>query len=229
MAFNTADRIISAAMVDAGLMAEGDTPTAAQYASYTNRLNDLINLWQTQGIKIWTQLDLPVTLVAGQAKYSVVGVSSTKPLRILADDSYYLYTANSVKRPVSLISRNEYSRLSATAQGGPVTQIWVDKQRLTLDVYCWLVPDTNEAANGALHVTIQQQIPNLVSSTDEVQFPQEWYMALRWGLADDICSGQPQAIMDRCAARSVAFREALEAWDVEDAATYFYPQMRGRV
>ncbi len=52
-------------------------------------------------------------------------------------------------------------------------------------------------------------------------------MALRWGLADDICTGQPGEIMRRCAERAKAYREALEDWDVEDAATQFQPDPQG--
>ena len=51
-------------------------------------------------------------------------------------------------------------------------------------------------------------------------------MALRWALADDICTGQPQAIMDRCAGRSRYYKEILEGWDVEDAPTRFTPDQR---
>lgn len=228
MAFNTADRIITYAMVDAGLIAEGDTPTAAQYATYVNRLNDIINLWQTQGVKLWTNVDLSVTLVAGQGMYTFgpsSGIVMTKPMRIL-DESYYM-DANGIKRPVSLIGRQDYNRLSTNTQQGPINQIYVDKQLTQLIVNTWLVPDANTAL-GTLHVVLQQQITNLVTSSDTLSFPQEWFIALRWGLADDICTGQPQAIMDRCKANATAYREALEGWDVDDAPVMFTPDQRHR-
>ena len=48
-------------------------------------------------------------------------------------------------------------------------------------------------------------VPKLVKgkkASSPKGFAQEWRIALRWGLADDIATGQPQAIMDRCAQRA---------------------------
>ena len=66
----------------------------------------------------------------------------------------------------------------------------------------------------------------MVMLTDETAFPLEWSMGLRWGLADELATGQPQAIMDRCERRATAYREKLEDWDVEDAPTSFAPDQR---
>ena len=51
-------------------------------------------------------------------------------------------------------------------------------------------------------------------------------MGLRWALADELSTGQPQAIMDRCERKATAYRQALEDWDVEDAPTSFTPDQR---
>ena len=223
--FNTPDRIIRMAMVDAGYLQDGDDPTPEQYANYLNRLNDLINYWQTQGLKLWLQYDLAVPLVAGQAAYTIGpggSVPMTKPLRVI--QGYYL-DGSSVKRPLLPLSRDEYTRLSTVTQQGALNSYFVDKQVSVLSVHFWLVPDT-VAATGTAQLIVQQQVTNLVSLTDTMNFPQEWFLALRWGLADDICTGQPQAIMDRCAGKAMFYLNALEAWDVEDASTMFQPDQR---
>jgi len=213
-------------MVDAGYLQEGDDPTSEQYANYLNRLNDLINFWQTQGLKLWLQQDLEVTLTSGQGLYTLGpggSVDMTKPTRVL-NNAYYLDTTGN-RRPLTMISRDEYMRLSNVIQEGAVNSYFVDKQLSRLDIYLWLVPDAM-AATGKVHLLIQQQVNNLVSLTDTMNFPQEWFLALRWGLADDICTGQPQSIMDRCMFKATQFRDALEAWDVEDASTMFQPDHR---
>jgi hypothetical protein len=92
-------------------------------------------------------------------------------------------------------------------------------------VYMWLVPDT-EAATGEVHLMIQQQIQNLVSVTDDMSLPIEWFLWARWALASDLATGQPQAIMDRCANFAEGYRKLLEDWDVEDAGTFFTPDRR---
>lgn len=219
-------RAIAMGMVDAGLLQEGDEPNSEQYASGMNRLNDLIRFWQTQGLKLWLQLDLAVPLAVGQATYTIGSsgdVNMTRPMRVL-DDGYYI-DSSSNKRPINLISRNEYTRLSNVVQQGSVTSYFVDKQQNFMAVSFWLVPDT-QAATGVAHLLVQQQVSSLVSLTDTMNFPIEWFLWLRWMFADDIATGQPQAIMDRCSARATAYREALEGWDVEDASTSFQPDQR---
>lgn len=227
-AFNSADRIITQAMRNAGLLDDLSSPSTDQYTAYLPRLNDLINFWQTQGLKLWLQYDLGVTLVQGQEKYTISptgDVVMTKPTRIL-DNGYFLDT-NGTRRPLMLISRDEWTRLSNHSTEGAISSYFVDKLRDKIDVYVWTLPDAT-AATGTLHVLIQQQITNLVTVNDSMDFPQEWFIALHWGLADEISTGQPQAIMDRCTQRAQFYREKLEDWDVEDASTFFQMDARNR-
>lgn len=223
--YSTPQRIIRDAMIDSGLLMEGGDPSSEQFANYSNRLKDVINTWQTQGLKLWTQVDQSVTLVEGQADYTFkVGgsVSMVRPLRAL--QGYFLDTAGN-KTPIYPLSRNELMTLSNSTETGAISQYFVDKLRTQMKVTFWLVPDAT-AATGTAHLLLQQQIENFTGLTDEIDFPIEWYMALRWGLADDICTGQPDAIVSRCSVKAAAFRQALEDWDVEDASTYFQPDAR---
>lgn len=223
--FPTPQRIIFYAMKDAGLLQDGDVPNSDQFVEYGNRLNDLINFWQTQGLKLWLNVDTSVTLVSGTATYTLGLTGSTvmtKPLRGL--QAYFL-DASSNKTPLIPLSWNEYLNLSNTTTSGSLNSFFVNKQRAYLEVRVWNVPDAT-AALGTLHLLLQTQVQNFTGLTDTMDFPQEWFLALRWGLADDICTGQPQAIMDRCQQRSEAYRMALEAWDTEDASTTFTPDQR---
>ena len=61
----------------------------------------------------------------------------------------------------------------------------------------------------------------------DIAFPVEWFQALRWGLADELCSGQPQLIMERCERKAMMYRDLLEDWDVEDTSTRVTPDMSG--
>jgi hypothetical protein len=213
-------------MKDAGLLAEGDDPTPEQFAEHLGRLQDMVNVWQTKGIKLWLQLDQAITLTAGLATYTFGPAGTTvmtKPTRII-DDGYYL-DANSNRRPIRLISRNEYNLLSNPTTQGPINSYWVDKQQTQLSVKFWLIPDT-QAALGTAHLILQQQVTNPINLVETLNFPLEWFMALRWGLADEICTGQPSAIVQRCAQRALYYMTILEDWDVEDASTRFTPDQQ---
>lgn len=214
-------------MDNARLLREGDTPTPEQYAKYLNRLNDLVNLWQTQGLKLWLNQDISIPLVAGTANYRIgpaQAVNMTKPLRVLHESSYYINVGNN-RRPLYPLAWDDYNRLSNVVNRGAVNSYFVDKQRDYLNVFFWLTPDT-DAATGTAHLLIQAQVTESVSLTDTMDFPREWFMALHWGLASDICVGQPSDIVQMCLAKSQEYKEALENWDVEDAPTRIEPDQR---
>ena len=223
---NTAYGIIGSAMTEAGLLQDGDEPNGEQLAKHIVRLQNMINFWVTQGLKLWLGVDQSVTLVAGQQLYTFQpsgSVNMTKPLRAL--QGYYLDSTGTTRRPIYPISWEEWLRLSAVTQTGQISQYFVDKQATVLNVRFWLIPDAT-AALGTAHLYLEQQVTQLVSLTDTMAFPIEWTLALVWGLADEICTGQPAAIVQRCQQRATYYRTALEDWDVEDTPTQFVPDQR---
>ncbi len=218
---NTAKAIIDTAMRHAGRLSEGQIPSSDQYANYSSDLLRLIQLWQTQGLKLWLQTDMEIPLVSGQNLYQLGpggDINMIRPVRAL--QGYYLYQG--VRRPIYPLSRDEWMRLSTVTQTGQISQYFIDKQQELLNVYFWLTPDY-VAAQGSAHLLLQQQIGTPAALTDEMNFPAEWSIALVWGLADEISTGQPQTIMDRCQQRAAVYRTMLEDWDVEDASTSFSP------
>jgi hypothetical protein len=224
---NSAYSILCDGLRESGKVQRGSEPDSELLADGMRRLNDMINLWQTQGLKLWLQFDLPVPLVAGQNPYTIGpggSVNMSKPLRVL--DSCYYVDVNNIRRPLSpLLSRDDYARLSNPTQQGPVNQLFCDKQQSQLIIWFWLVPDA-QAALGVAHLLIQQQVTNFVNLTDDMNFPNEWRLALVWGIADEMCSGQPASVQQRCGTKASLYFDALNNWDVEDAATVFQPDMR---
>lgn len=220
---NTPFAIISDAYQDAGLMQEGQEPNSDQIVKGMRRLSDMILLWQTQGLKLWLNVDTAVPLVAGQASYTFTpggDVSMVRPFRVL--QGYWLSPQN-IRTPLRVMAWEEYLRLSqVTGNNGALNSYFVNKGDTALTVFFWLTPDAT-AALGVAHVLLQTQATQFTEVTDTMNFPIEWRMALRWGLADELATGQPLAIMSRCESRATAYRTALEDWDVEDAPTRFQP------
>lgn len=217
--------LIQKAYEDAGMMTIGGTPTTAQYARGLDRLNDIINLWATQGLKLWLQEDLTLPLVAGKVTYSLGpggDLSMAKPLSIF--QAYYL-TTNQSRQPLVILSRDEWTRLSQTNVLGAINSFFPDKQLTYLYVSFYNTPDAT-AATGSAHLITRVAANNFVLTTDTIGLPVEWYIALRWALADELATAQPKEVQDRCAQRAGAYRTALEDFDVEDAPTYFQPDMR---
>lgn len=228
--FNTPLRIIGEAMRNAGKLDQEQDPNSTQYAQGLSKLNDIINYEQTQGLKLWLDYDLAIAapiLTAGTALYTI-GPTGTvvlpgKPLRVL--QGYYV-DASGNRRPIDPpLARQQYYRLSNVINQGAVTSYYVDKQQNTLNVYLWNTPDA-QAATGTVHLIIQTQITNMISLTEAMSFPMEWFIYLQWALAEQLATGQPIAISSNCEKMAQRYRVALEGWDVEDADTRFTPDSR---
>lgn len=217
--------VVQKAYEDAGYVQEGSRVTDDQIIRGLARLNDLIALYQTQGLKLWLESDVSVTLVASQEAYDLMpggDVDMVRPLRV--KQAYYLSSSGN-RRPLGLISRDEYTRLGHVNQVGELNSVFVEKLVDRLRVHPWQMPSA-AAALGTLHLIVHQQAHGLTSVSHTTGFPPEWVIALRWGLADEICTGQPAEIVQRCAQRASAFRTALEDFDVEDTETFFQPDSR---
>lgn len=221
----TASAIITKAYQDAQKLSRFATLSADQQADGLDRLNDIINLWQTQGLKLFLETETVVTLVAGQQLYTLMpggSVSMARPLEV-KEASYWSPDDNS--RPLIIISRQEWTALSNRTAEGSVNQIFVEKLYDRMNIYVWNIPDTT-AAEGTLHVVLRNQATNPATIGASILFPPEWAIALRWGLADELASGMPDSVQQRCQVRAQAYRQALEDWDVENVETYFQPDQR---
>ena len=217
--------LVTKAYQDAGIVSKLASPSSTQIQDGLDRINDIINLWATQGLKLWLQEDLPLTLTANKTTYSLGpggDINMVKPLSVF--QAYYLTSAQS-RQPLTILSRDEWTRLSQTNVLGSVNSFFPDKQLTFLYVSFYNTPDAT-AATGTAHLITRVAASNFVLSTDTVGLPVEWYIALRWALADDLATSQPAEIQARCAQRAGAFRTALEDFDVEDAATFFAPDSR---
>lgn len=223
---NTVYGIICDAMKDAGYLQLGEDPNSEQLAEYMRRLCDIVNLWQTQGIKLFLIEEQTLAMVAGQQAYQLASPQTTPPAKHLRVLAGRVVDADGVTvRPLTSMSWEEWNRIPS-GQSGPVVRYFVDKTVDALNVKLWNVPDTAEVLNELIF-TVHRQIVNPINLLEDMQFPQEWRIALRWGLANDICTGQPKEIMDRCEKFANIYRTALEDWDVEDTSTTFEVDTQG--
>lgn len=221
MSSNTIYGIIADAMMDAGYLQEGQIPNGQQLADNGRKLCDLVNLWQTQGLKLFLNKLITVPLVADKSDYSLGPTGDVVMARPLRAFEANIVTPEGIRRPLTVLSWEEWMRLGqVTNNSGTVSSYMLDKQNTQTVIKLWNAPDATDALN-TLQILMQIQAPNPWNLEEDSYFPPEWRIALRWGLADEICTGQPQAIMDRCSKRASSYRNALEDFDVEDGPVMF--------
>lgn len=213
-------RMVKQALKDCGRLQTGDEPTGEVLADALGRITDLMNFWQTQGLKLFLNQLLSITPVSGTSLYTLGpggSLITSKPTRVL---EAWRVQSDGSRVPLNSLSWNQYYRLGNLTDGGVTNSYFVDKQTTNLLVRFWPVPDAVTSA-GTFELLTQAQATTPTELDETISFPVEWYLALRWGLADELASGQPAVIMDRCAGKAAAYRQALEDWDVEDTSTIF--------
>src|SRR5574337_1954374 len=215
----TAQYIVQAAYEDAGKVGIGVNVSTNQMTRGLLRLADMINLWATQGLKLWLWQTINIPLVQGQSLYTLNlsgNVVMTQPLQAIT--AYYLDSTNTNSRPLMNISQTDYALLANKSQQSAVNSFTIIKTYNSFNIQLWPVPDNS---GGSVNILLRTHASVPVLSTDTIQFPDEWTIALRWGLADEICTGSSREVQQRCEQRASAYRKALENWDVESADVKF--------
>ncbi len=141
-------------------------------------LNMLLKGWQADGVRTWTLTEGQLSLVQGQVSYvfGVGGDVATVPFDM--DD--VRINRSSTDLQMLQMSRQEYfSMPNKTSQGYP-TQYYYDRQRDTGVLYVWMAPDST---GGTLKFTYRRIIDSIINANDTLDLPQEWYLAITYGLA----------------------------------------------
>jgi len=186
-------------------------------------LNKLIKYLMKNGMPLWAIKKDTITLTADTQSYTC-GPSGTglseRPLRIL--EAFYRDNSNDTQ--IELISRQEYWKLGDKSGAGIPTQVYYDPQ-LTLGVlYVYNPADANTAGN-ALHLIYHRPFEDMVSTNNDFDFPQEWYMALEYLLATDLAmrNGIRQSRIKMLDMKAKEYYYEALWWDVEDTSVQVQP------
>ena len=219
MTTNTSQAIIEKAYADSMKLSRGGTLTSAQLTDGLERLQDIVNVESTMGLKLFLESEVSVTLVAAQQMYSFRpsgDVNVPRPLRI--KDATYVETSGQ-SRPLIPLSRSDWAQQTSRSSQGSVTQYFAERlyDRLNLS-------GTSDAtaATGTVRVTLHAPAATLTLATTTA-FPPEWVMFLRWALTADLATGMPVEVIQRAEGKAAQFRAVLEAFDVEDVPVRFQP------
>lgn len=226
----TASDIINGAFRITGAFGASDTVPTTDFNNALQALNIMIKSWMTAGYELWTVKELVLPMVTGVTSYQI-GPTATgtgalvtdRPLRV--QYAFLRNDSQSTDVVLSIISRQEYEQLGAKSSLGVVNSIFYDPQLNNGVLYVYTTPsDTTRT----IHLFVQRPIQDMNSSTDTFDFPQEWFQALKWGLASEIGLeyGVPPDVLNRIDARALVYKSEMSAWSQEEASMYFTMDMR---
>lgn len=231
------DQIIVSALRKIGIIEPSDTTASIDSNIIANAvvtLNTMVKQWATEGIKLWTVVELTLPLVATKTTYLLgpsLDLDTDKPLKLIQAWIRNTSVTPHIDIPMNVISKQEYNILGSKQSTGTSNSIFMDPGLTSSTLYVYLTPDTLAASTYEMHLVVQRPIKDITSSTDTPDFPNEWLNALVWGLADELSIefDVPLNIRQEIAMRAERYRTQLVDWDTEYNSTFFQPDYRSHI
>lgn len=223
------NQIIEAAMRKIGVLAKGQTPDSEDYTNATIALNAVLAQLQTTGMPLWARSEYSLTLVSGQATYTI-GVSQAvnTPFPLKIQQAVLVDSTSDSTLELTQISIYDYNALSPLASSGSPVQFSYQPRVNTGVVTVWPTPDTTAATNKTIKIIYQRPFYDFVSSTDTPDFPKEWHQAVIYKLAESLAPeyGVPTPDQQMLAQTAERHLQTALSFGSDEASLFFFPERR---
>lgn len=191
---------------------------------------DFIGIEQSAGTMYWTTIvsvdnATDLTLTLGGTDYLVDGqvwTYTTKLSRaIRVNDGYVRQPSGGNDTPIMVLAEEQYMRFGVKTTTGLTTQVWYQPLLTDGKIYCYPVPSTS---NTILFLEFHYPFQDFVSSGDNPDFPNEWLMALVYGLAEHLgfSTGMDEKRLNMITSKAMYWRNLALGTSQEDSV-FFQP------
>ncbi len=218
----TRNEIIQSALRKLGVLAEGQTPSAQNYADGMMALNTVISQLRAVGMPLWARSEYTFTPTTGT--YTIgTGMTLSTPFPVKLLQAFR--TDTGAKIPLEIVAREDFNILPTSSNGSPIKinyQSFVNYGTISL----WPTPTSTNTATITL--VYQRPYQYFTASTETADFPEEWYNAIIYHLAVRLAPEWGVPLPDRQMLMQEAKMYTEDALMVgqEDASLYLQP-MRG--
>lgn len=179
----TAADIIRGALRKIGAIAVGETLSADDGSTGLEQLNAMLDIWSNEHLAVYNNTESVLTLVAGQATYTV-GVGGdfniARPLRISGAYTRLQPTGTTVDYPCEEIAFDRYSGIGLKSQPGPWPKVMYFNTSYPLaSLTFWPVP----SQGAEFHLWADMVFTSFANLTDAVSMPPGYVLALQTNLA----------------------------------------------
>lgn len=225
------DNLIKGALRLVGGIGQGETPTTAQYNEAADALNMMIKGFTNYGMPLWAIKRYDITLADGANQYTIgasQSINTPKPLKIYG--AYRRNTTTNIDVPLQIVSRQEYDLLSNKLAEGPANQVYYEPLGTYGTLFVYPTPDATVAASETIRLVYQRPFEDFDASSDEPDFPQEWYEVIKYGLAVRLAGEYGLERFSRSALKK-EFEELLDqaqGFNQEEVSILFQPDQRNQ-
>jgi hypothetical protein len=178
----TAAKQINGALRLIGMLAEGETPSAATAQDALAALNQMIDSWNTERLSVFSTQDQIVTWLPNTRTHTLGPTGDTVGNRpILVDDaSYFRDPQSGISFGIKLINQQQYDGIAVKSVTSTYPQVmWVNMEFPNISMTVYPVP-TKVLEFHMVSVTELMSVPSL--STD-IYMPPGYLRAFKYNLA----------------------------------------------
>jgi len=162
----TARDLITSALYDAGIIALGRQPKAAELDECIRRANMMFGTWSTRDLP-WREDTISLSGTADVAQV-------TMPANVIAVSAVRYVDSAVNERDMGRFERDDYRILPNKAAKGIATIYQFDRKLPAPVLNVWPVPPVAFALNADVTLSI----PQIVEASDDIEFPPEWREAV---------------------------------------------------
>jgi hypothetical protein len=190
--------IINRACIDIGILAQGETLSAAEGQDFLGRLNGLVSSWATQSLTMPVIAREEFDLVAGQQTYTIgpgADWDSVRPIFITGCGLLLTGITPNVELPIGLLTEDAYrlTRLKGFSSIYP-TQVYYNPTFATTgwaEFFLWPMPTTDE---NRFVLYSQQALTGFASLVAQYVFPPGYEEALEYALCKRLAPGSGKVL-----------------------------------
>lgn len=174
----TAYEVIVMSLNDAGIIAEGETPSADVSATAFNTLTQMLAMWQIDGLYVNAKVTNSFS-PSGALSYTV-GTGGTANFARPEKIDYAFYRLDSIDYPIRILATyEEYEAIPQKTLAGQPECVFYNPTVTMGTLYVYPQPST-----GAIHLVSTVRFPVLSTSADAITLPAEYIMPIRFSLSE---------------------------------------------
>lgn len=172
-----------------GVLAEGESPSAATSADGLTALNQMLDSWSTERLSVYGTQTHEVTWPAGEVYQDIgpggSGAFGVNPGPLQIDPATY-YVVNGISYPITLVNQEQYNNITLkdTTSTLPLV-MWPNMMLLTtmnIRMHLWPVP----SQDLEFHIVCVKELTQIADLGDDIIVPAGYLRAFAYNLAVEL-------------------------------------------
>jgi hypothetical protein len=227
----TLTQIVDAALRKISMIGDGVTATTTQKTAATQALNAMLKSFASKGMPLWQISEYSFPLTATRSYSIGIGQTLAVPAPLKIIQAYQKDTTAIDSVPLNIVTHYDYNEMlpTSTNTGTPVNLLYLPGNQVGT-IKIWPMPDAYSIANRQITITYQTPVQDMVSDTDNLDFPQNWTEAIIYGLAWRLAPeyGVPPNDLKAMANTAQLFLDDALSFGTEEGSITFMPDWVGR-